>query len=151
MPHFKSFNFHHNRPKFKLFLQKKYEIFESWGLPSDPRNSPHCRFLAPRLSLIMCCHCKFLSVFSLMPRWKSINFYQNKPKIKLYCKKKIKFFECWELCPQTPNGLRRNSQTLRTQSLSPLQISGRAPDTRSVLLILPSFRISRSEIIELAK
>ena len=32
MPHFSSINFYQNRPKFKLFLPKKYEIFERWGL-----------------------------------------------------------------------------------------------------------------------
>ena len=38
--------------------------------------------------------------FSLMPRFKSIIFYQNKPKIKLFLQK-IKFFECWGLPSQT--------------------------------------------------
>ena len=37
-----------------------------------------------------------------MPRFKSINFYQNSPKIKLFLQKNAKFFVCWGLFPQTP-------------------------------------------------
>ena len=68
---------------------------------------------------------------------KSIHFYQNKPKSKLILKEK-NFFECLGLRP--PN-----------TALSPQQISGCAPDTRRVLLILPIFGILKWEVIELAK
>ena len=57
--------------------------------------------------------------FSLMPDFKSINFYQNKAKIKLFLQKKIIFFERWGLRTQTPNGTRwigRSCQTLETAS-----------------------------------
>ena len=37
-----------------------------------------------------------------MPRFNSINFYQNMPKIVVFAKKKYKIFECWGLRPQTP-------------------------------------------------
>ena len=36
-----------------------------------------------------------------MPRINSINFYQNRPKIKLFLPKKI-FFECWGIRPPHP-------------------------------------------------
>ena len=38
---FDRINFYQNRPKIKLFLPKKYKIFERWGLvpPPDPHNS----------------------------------------------------------------------------------------------------------------
>ena len=36
------------------------------------------------------------------PHLKSINFHQNKPKIKLILKKKYKIFDRWELHPQPP-------------------------------------------------
>ena len=54
-----------------------------------------------------------------MRRFKSIIFYQNNPKIKLFLKKKMQNFQAlgapppnprvsggWEFCPQTPNSLR---------------------------------------------
>ena len=50
--------------------------------PPDSRNSPpppYCRYLATRLSLIMFCNANFCSMppeLSLMPRFKSTNFYQ---------------------------------------------------------------------------
>ena len=42
-----------------------------------------------------------------MPCFRSIIFYQNSPKTKLFLKKKCKIFKRWGLCPQTPNSLRR--------------------------------------------
>ena len=36
-----------------------------------------------------------------MPRFNSINFYQLRPKIKLFLPKKKNFFECWGLSPHT--------------------------------------------------
>ena len=36
------------------------------------------------------------------PRFKSINFYQNIPKIKLFLQKNAIFFVWWGLRPQTP-------------------------------------------------
>ena len=40
-----------------------------------------------------------------MPRFKNINFYQNRLKIKPFLQKKYKIFECWGLRPQTPKQL----------------------------------------------
>ena len=60
---------------------------------------------------------------------KSINFYQNKPKSKLFLKEK-KFLSAWGSALRPPNTAR-----------PPLQFSGYAPDTRRVLLILLSFGI----------
>ena len=37
-----------------------------------------------------------------MPRFKSINFCQNTPKIKLFLQKYAKIFVCWGLRPQIP-------------------------------------------------
>ena len=37
-----------------------------------------------------------------MPRFKSINFYQNIPKIKLFLQKNANFFVYWGLRPQPP-------------------------------------------------
>ena len=64
-------------------------------------------------------------------------------KLSNFCKK-IKFFECWGLAPtpQWPPADGQSFQTPKT-TLAPLQISGYSSDTRRVLLILPSFRISR--------
>ena len=42
-----------------------------------------------------------------MTRFNSINFYQNRPKVKLFLTKNYKSFERWGLRPQTPNCLRR--------------------------------------------
>ena len=52
-----------------------------------------------------------------MPRFNSINVYQNRSKIKLFLPKKCKIFERKGLCPQT----------FVSASPPPLQISGYAP------------------------
>ena len=52
MPHLtlKSIELYQNRPKIKLFLQKKIQNLRALGaLPPDPGTTPHCRFLASRL------------------------------------------------------------------------------------------------------
>ena len=46
-----------------------------------------------------------LTMFALpisMPRFKNINFYQNRPKIKLFLQKNAKFFVFCGLRTQTP-------------------------------------------------
>ena len=76
-----------------------------------------------------------------MPRINSINFYQNRPKIKLFFSKKQFFFECWWIRPLHPmppvaGGLAPRPQLLpvvggsapRPRNAShPLQIFGYAP------------------------
>ena len=63
-----------------------------------------------------------LHVFALlifMPRFNTINFYQNKPKIKLFLPKKMQNFRA--LAAPPPH--------LRNNTTAPLlQISGYAPD-----------------------
>ena len=50
MSRFNSGNFYQYRSKIKLFLPKKYKIFEPWGLhPHTPNIALHCRFLVTRL------------------------------------------------------------------------------------------------------
>ena len=45
MPRFKSINFYQNWPKFKLFLQTKYKIFERYWLRSQaPHTAPFADF-----------------------------------------------------------------------------------------------------------
>ena len=81
--------------------------------------------------------------FSPMPRFKSINFYQNKSKIKLYLQKN-KIFRVLGAPPsdcQRPPADEGGAARIPNTAPPPLQISGYAPDTRRVLLILPSFRI----------
>ena len=50
MPCFNNIDLYQNRSKIKLFLLKKYKIFELWGLrPLTSMTIPYCRFLASRL------------------------------------------------------------------------------------------------------
>ena len=103
MPHFKSIIFYQNRPRIKLFLQKEKKKFERWGLrPHTPKASPHCRFLATRLSLIMFCTANFYAT-KVLPNatLKKNYFYQNKPKSKLFLQK-IHTFECLGALPPDP-------------------------------------------------
>ena len=88
--------------------------------------------------------------FSLMPRLKSINFYQNKPNIVIFAKKKIFFLRTRASAPRPPIASGKAPRPPNT-ALPPLQISGEVTDTRRVLLILSSFRILEREVIELAK
>ena len=60
-------------------------------------------------------------------RFKTIIFYQNSPKIKLFLKKKCKIFKRWVLCPQTP------------PHSPPLRISGYAPGNFVPFIIICVF------------
>ena len=73
--------------------------------------------------------------FSLTPDFKSINFYQNKAKIKLFLQKKINFFERWGLRTQTPQWYPAERAELPDprKSPSPLQISGYSSDIKRVM------------------
>ena len=65
-----------------------------------------------------------------MPRFNSIKFYQNRPKIKLVCVKNRQNFRALGLRPQIPK-----------KAPPPLQISGYAPESNHVfalLIFLPS-------------
>ena len=55
---FQNQKFCQNKPKLKLFLQKKTQNFPTLGtLPPDPRIRSHCRLPAMRLNRIMFLHC----------------------------------------------------------------------------------------------
>ena len=106
MPHFKIINFYQNRSKVKLFLQK-IEKLRALGAPLqdlpllNSRHAPESNHVYVFALLV------FMPLkFFLMSHFKSINFYQNKPKIKLFLQQ-TKFFECWELRLQALTGLRR--------------------------------------------
>ena len=72
-----------------------------------------------------------LTMFALpisMPRFKNINFYQNRPKIKLFLQKNAKFFVFCGLRTQTPCLQRLGALSLDPQSIPPLRNSGYATD-----------------------
>ena len=106
MPHFKNINFYQNRPKIILILKKKIQSFRLLGvLPPDSRNShPPLQVsgYAAESNHVFALLISMPPKSSLMPCLKSINSYQNKPNIKLFLQKKIKFLESWRLCRQTP-------------------------------------------------
>ena len=101
-----------------------------------------------------------------MPRFNSINFYQNWPKIKLFLPKKYKMFERWELRPQFPvppvvEGLAPTPQmppaTAGPCTPTPLQISCYAPDqkdakqicarSRTLIITILNFEIMENILI----
>ena len=92
MPHFKSINFYQNRSKIKLFLQNKNKkIFRALSSPPPhPQSSPTLQIsgYAPESNHVFAPLISMPPEFFLIPHLKSINFYQNKPKIKLFLQKK---------------------------------------------------------------
>ena len=73
-------------------MQKKYKQFRALGDSAvDPRNSSlplHISGNAPESNQVFA---QLIPEFSPMPHTKSINFYQNKPKVKLLLQKKFFF------------------------------------------------------------
>ena len=63
-----------------------------------------------------------------MPRFESINFYQNIPKIKLFLQKNENFLVCWGLRSQTPCLQELGASPPDPQNIPPLRISDYAPD-----------------------
>ena len=137
MPHFKSFNLYLNRPKIVIFAKKKTK---KNSLPLQISG------YAPDSSLVFALLISTPTEFFQMPRLKSIHFYQNKPRIKLFLQNKINFFEFRGLRPTMASG---GALTPPNTALTPLPISGYVPDIKRVLLILPSFR-NGEKFIELA-
>ena len=93
MPRFNSIKFYQNRPKIKLVFVKNRQNFRALGaLPLDPRNSPpfplQISGYAPESNHVFALLIFMPPEFPLMPDLKSINFYQNKTKIKLFLQKK---------------------------------------------------------------
>ena len=58
-----------------------------------------------------------------MPRFNSINFYQNRLKIKLFLPKKYKFFERLELRPVDPSASGGEGFALRPPVVSETALS----------------------------
>ena len=143
MPHFKSINFYQNRPKLKLFLQKKDTKF--WSSSPDLQNSPlslQISSCAPEPNHIFALLISMQQEFSLMRGFfKSFNFYQNKLKTKLFIQKN-KIFRVLEAPPPMASDGWGEAPRPPKQLLHPLQISGYVPNTKRMLLTLPSFRIS---------
>ena len=106
------------------YFCKKYKIFERLGLrPQNPQISPLQIFgYAPESSYVFALPISMPPEFSLMPRFKNINFHQNKPKIELFLQK-IKFFEYWGRIPQTLNGFRRIGAEFPDPRNSPFPIA----------------------------
>ena len=116
MPRFNSIKFYQNRPKIKLVFVKNRQNFRALGaLPPDPEKAPPLQIsgYAPDSNHVFALLIFMPPKFSLKPDFKSINFYQNKAKIKLFLQKKF-FFERWGLRIQTPNGIRRIGRSFQT-------------------------------------
>ena len=95
MPRFNSIKFYQNRPKIKLVLSKIDKIFERRGLrPQTPEKASSALQIfgyAPESNHVFALLIFMPPEFFLKSDFKSINFYQNKAKIKLFLQKKIIF------------------------------------------------------------
>ena len=103
IPHSKALAFIKVVLKLSYFGKKKYKIFERWGLrpkTAEIASPLQIAGYAAESNHVFALLISMPPEFSLTSRLKSINLYQNKPKSKLFVKK-IKFFECWGLSPQT--------------------------------------------------
>ena len=91
MPRFNSIKFYQNRPKIKLVFVKNRQKFRALGAPPpDPRKSPpplQISGYALESNHVFAQLIFMPPEFSLKPDFKSINFYQNKAKIKLFLQK----------------------------------------------------------------
>ena len=76
-----------------------------------------------------------LALLISMPRFESIDFYQNIPKIKLLLQKNANFFVCWGLCPQIPVPPAAWGFAPDPQNIPPLRISGYAPGVFVVVVL----------------
>ena len=91
MPRFNSIKVYQNRPKIKLVFVKNRQNFRALGAPPpDPRKPPPLQISGYALESN---HVFALLIFmppefSLKPDFKSINFYQDMAKIKLFLQKK---------------------------------------------------------------
>ena len=99
--------------KFRLSAIALLFIFQSKRLWVIYRYWPEkvCRLSSSyRTHTVVHLRYQFNPVFAVlisMPRFKSNNFYQTRPKIKLLLQKNCTIFECWGLWPQTPNGFQQ--------------------------------------------
>ena len=103
-----------------------YELYISIGLKKSYRLSS---IFYPHTVAHLCN--QFNHVFAVlisMPRFKSNKFCKTRSKIKLLLQKNCKIFECWGLCPQTPNGFwRLGVAPISKNTTLSLQIFGFAP------------------------
>ena len=91
MPRLNSIKFHQNRPKIKLVFVKNRQNFRTLGLrPQIPEKAPPLQISsnAPESNRVFALLIFMPPEFSLKPDFTSINFYQNKAKIKLFLQKK---------------------------------------------------------------
>ena len=91
MPRFNSIKFYQNRPKIKLVFVKNRQNLVRWGLrPQTPEKAPPLQIsgYAPESNYAFAQLIFMPPEFSLKPDFKSIIFYQNKAKIKLFLQKK---------------------------------------------------------------
>ena len=136
MPRFNSIKFYQNRPKIKLVFVKNKQNFRALGAPPpDPRKSPpkYISGYALEPNHVFALLIFMPPEFSLKPDFKSINFYQNKAKIKLFLQKKKNFF--LRACHPDPQWYPADRAKFPDprKSPSPLQISGYSPDTKRVM------------------
>ena len=91
MPRFNSIKFYQNRPKIKLVFVNNRQNFQALGAPPQtPEKAPSLQIsgYVPESNHVLALLILMPPESSLMPDFKSINFYQNKTKIKLFLQKK---------------------------------------------------------------
>ena len=104
MPRFNSIKFYQNRPKIKLVFVKNRQSFRALGAqPPNPRKAPplHISGYVPESNHAFALLIFTPREFSLMPDFKSINFYQNKAKI-IFAKKHKFFLSAGGSAPRPP-------------------------------------------------
>ena len=99
MPHFKRINIIRIGLKLSYFCKKKKIFFWALGAPFKTPETPLIAdfWLRAWVKYVFALLISMQAKFSLMPRLKSLNFYQNKPKI-IFAKN---LFRVLGLCPQT--------------------------------------------------
>ena len=119
-------------------MSKIDKIFERWGLcPQTPEKVPpplQISGYAPEFNHVFALLIFMPPEFSLKPDFKSINFYQNKAKIKLFLQKKPFFLSAGAPHPD-PQWYSADRAELPDprKSASQLQISGYSPDIKRVM------------------
>ena len=93
MPCFNSIKFYQNRPKIRLVFVKNRQNFRALGAPPLDLRIPPLQIsgYGPEFNHVFALLIFVFLEFSLMPDFKSISFYQNKAKIKLFLQKKKVF------------------------------------------------------------
>ena len=93
MQRFNSIKFYQNRPKIKLVFVKNRKIFRALKSPRKKPPTPlQISGNVPESNHVFAMLIFMPPEFSLKPDFKSVKFYQNKARIKLFFAKKINFF-----------------------------------------------------------